>query len=593
MLLTHSFNIQLGSLYAWLPPILGLIFLIWRARKKLTINALRSNEWNLGWYDLTLIGIVILIFAARFWIIRTIEIPLWGDSYQHAMISQLMVDNNGLFSSWMPYTPYTSLTTHYGFSTSTALLSWFTGMSGTHATLWIGQIVNGFAILTLYPLGIKVSKGNRWAGVGALLAGGLISTYPAFYLNWGRYAQLAGQAVLPVALWLLWEVLDQERWSLRKEWAQILLASLALTGLTLNYYRMPFWYVTFVFVLLLFWGITTYKFQFRKWGNLLFRLAIIGIFGILFFLPWAGNLMESNLASAVEAGMATGEVTSGMLKNFEILKQIGTYIPRSASIIIGITVLWAIIQRNWMVLALPVWFVLLLGYRAGAIIKLPGANMLQVFAILISVYIPVSLILGWFFGEIMHFIEKPKSGGAIAAASILTILIGIWFGWQQRLILDRPYFELVSPTDQKAFSWIETHTPTDARFLVQGFQYHQTAAGSDAGWWLPLLAERENTIPPQYAQFNESPQPPDFTKRVVELYASLRENPISYPESINLLCDWGITHIYNGQGQGMVGGPPLYHPAEMREETSLFTQIYHQDRVSIFTLNQEACNSQP
>ena len=43
----------------------------------------------------------------------------------------------------------------------------------------------------------------------------------------------------------------------------------------------------------------------------------------------------------------------------------------------------------------------------------------------------------------------------------------------------------------------------------------------------------------------------------------------------------------------MVGGPPLYHPAEMREETDLFNQIYHQDRVSIFALKPEACSSQP
>ena len=142
-------------------------------------------------------------------------------------------------------------------------------------------------------------------------------------------------------------------------------------------------------------------------------------------------------------------------------------------------------------------------------------------------------------------------------------------------------------------NWIETHTPEDAYFLVQSFQYWYTAAGSDAGWWIPLLAKRANMLPPQYAQFNEISNPADFTQRVVDLIALIQEKSITEPTSISTLCDWGISHIYHGQGQGRVGGPPLFNTAELQTSPALFTQIYHQDRVSIFTLNPEACTRQP
>jgi hypothetical protein len=112
---------------------------------------------------------------------------------QHTVIAQLMVDNGGLFDSWEPYAPYRSLTVHFGFSSFAALLSWFTSMDSVRATLLMGQLISGLAVITLYPLAMRLTNGNRWAALGAVLVAGLLSPMPAYYVNWGRYAQLAGQ----------------------------------------------------------------------------------------------------------------------------------------------------------------------------------------------------------------------------------------------------------------------------------------------------------------------------------------------------------------------------------------------------------------
>jgi hypothetical protein len=62
--------------------------------------------------------IVGLIVLTRFWPIRTLDTPMWGDSYQHSLIAQLLVDNLGLFQSWEPYADLLSFTYHYGFTAS-------------------------------------------------------------------------------------------------------------------------------------------------------------------------------------------------------------------------------------------------------------------------------------------------------------------------------------------------------------------------------------------------------------------------------------------------------------------------------------------
>ncbi len=591
--LTNAVGLQLGSLYAWLPPILGIIFLVWHCRKNR--KKVKLSTIKFSWVDLSFIAIILIIFAARFWIIRSVPVPLWGDSQQHAMITQLILDNDGLFSSWQPYAPYYSLTTHFGFSAFSALLAWITGLNGTQATLWMGQILNGLAVLTLYPLAVKISRGNRWAGIGTLIVSGLIFTLPAFYVNWGRYAQLAGQVILPIALWLLWVSIDQDQWSLRAEWPRLLLAGMAVTGMTLSYYRMPFYFATFVPALLLFWGFPKWRFNAKIWGIALLRILLIGLICIALFVPWGMRLTGSNLVNAVEAGVSGSAPASRIMADLKTLKNATDILPETSLVLVGIVLIWAIIRKNWMAAALPLWFILLLGYRAGAIIQLPGANMLQVFAVMIALYIPLGLLIGWFFGEIMIFISKPNSKWILGITTLAIIAFSAWLGWQQRLILNQKQFALVTHPDIKAFSWIENQTPADAQFLIQGFEYWNTAAGSDAGWWIPLLAGRDNTIPPQYAQFNEVSQPPDYTQRVVALVTTLENYPINQPESISALCNWGITHIYHGQGQGKVGnsGPQLYTLNDLNASPDLFRQIYREDRVYVFEFNATICSQQP
>lgn len=590
---TDLVGLHLGPLYAWGPVVLGLVALAWRYRcwrPRQAWDSLRAWARSAAlWPDLTLISVLLLVFGVRLLVVRSLDAPMWGDSYQHTMIAQLLVDHGGLFDSWEPYVPYRGLTVHFGFPAAVALFSWATGMGCVQATLLVGQLINGLAILTLYPLAVRLADGSRWAGVGAVLAAGLISPMPAFYVNWGRYAQLTGQAILPVGLWLMWETLQNEG----KAWKMALLAGSTLAGMALAYYRMPFYYITFVLAWLAGWGLPRWGAGIRHWLRGLARLALIGGMALLFFLPWGLHVAGGRLAMALGAGAVRSSPLEQVLADYQVWRDIAFYVPRPLLIAAFVALAWSLAQRRWAVASVGLWVLGLASLVAGRLIRLPGANMMQNFAILIALYIPVGLLVGWLIQQVVGLAERWAGRTGQWVMGMAVVAIAVWAARGQVGIV-RPSYALVTRPDVRAMHWIREHVPSEARFLVEGFRIYggTSAVGADAGWWIPLLAGRRNTMPPQYALVNEIPAEPEYSRRVVDLVAHLETASPASPEGLRLLCDWDITHVYVGQGQGKVGAGAvqLFSPDDLAASPA-FSQVYHQDRVYIFALNHQACGA--
>jgi hypothetical protein len=613
--LANLIRLKSGGLTAWLTPLACLLLWGWarlRQRSKLT-QTTSDPESSVNsqisiWPDITLLIIVVLIIGVRFWSIRSLEGPMWGDSYQHTLIAQLILDHGGLFSSWEPYIPYHSLTTHFGFSAFSALFAWITHMDILSATLWVGQLLNILAVLTLYPLAVKITNGNRWAGVGAVLVAGLLSPTPAEYLNWGRYAQLAGQVILPVALWLLWNCLEgiqaedqhnHRAFSLSgslKAPYNLLLAGIALAGMTLSYYRMPFFYAAFVLILLIGWCVPKWKGESRSWRNALIRLSIIALIGILLFLPWGSRLLGSNLAATAGTNLATESAIEKITTELNHWQQVSRYLPTYLLLCAALSLVWSLFQKKWFIALIPLWPGLLVLYLLGNLINLPGALLMQSFVILISLYLPMSLMAGWAIGQISIILQKQMEPKALPIYSLVLVLFALWGVRSEHLRPNPAKYAMITRPDHHAMHWIRDNTPDNALFLVQGFRVYQdwTAVGSDAGWWIPILANRQNTMPPQYALLSEAPNPPDYSQKVVDLVGQLEEDPLPSQQSIAALCNWGITHIFSGQLQGLVGAgaTQLFNPEDL-SDSSAFQLIYHRDRVHLFSLNPDACQSSP
>jgi len=620
---TDLVGLHLGRWYAWLPPLMGLGLIVWRKRgrrigspkgfQKSDKAEQRQSKPLLakpGFYLVLMLG---LIFLVRMWAIRSLETPMWGDAYQHTMIAQLVLDNGGIFTNWLPYVPYGSFTVQHGFSVMAAILSWISGEGSVRSVLVVGQVMNVLAVLVIYPLAVKLARGNAWAGVGAVLIAGLLSPMPAFYVNWGRYAQLAGQAVLPVALWMLWESLetipskfasgDGEKESRQSPrlWSRWVLAGITLGGMMLSYYRMPYYYAAFALALLIAWGMPRWRLDLPSWLRAIGIMAgILGV-AIVVFLPWWTHMFGSNLAATVESGIIRGRPLERVLADYQVWRNFSIYIPWLILALAAAGLVWGLVRRNWQILVMPVWVLGLSSLVASSLIRLPGANLMENFAILIALYIPFGILGGYLFGEIALLVQAtiPSRETGESKPSVVVFLFGgsllmlaAWGVVSQANVAQPDTYALVTRPDKQAITWIREYLPEQVTFLVEGFRIYQgrTAVGADAGWWLSLLAGRQNSMPPQYALLQETPIQPDYSKAVVGLVALLEEHSPASPEGLMGLCEMGITHAYIGQGQGTVsyGNQQLYSPQELAESPA-YEQVYHLDRVYVFALMPEAC----
>ena len=569
-----------ATLNAWfarsLLIFMGLICLysLWKNKTRISTRyKLSSNSWQ----NIILFIVIGLVVLSRLWPLRYLNLPLWGDSYHHTMIVQLMMNNGGLFDNWQPYTFLSSFTYHFSFHTFCLFLSWLLNLSAAQAVLLGGQILNILAVLLLYPLAYYLSGKQVWAGIFAILAGGIISEMPAFYVNWGRYTQLTGQVVLPLTAIMTITLFKKPQWRIG------LLAVLSVGGLLLAHYRVI---LMFASLALIWVGVDTLQ-QKPFWTNFRQRF-LIGLLYLLCFtaiiLPWLIRLNQGKLLSV--GSQAAQSTLSFVLSWPALLDQLQESLHFVPPILIWLSViiLWFGLRKKFTaVLILFLWISALILTGKPYLLGLPGYGLVSNFAVQIALYIPFALTLGILFSAFLE--SLPIRWQQLSATLLFTILL-VGFGNQQRHILDLSIHLMATPVDEQAAEWIEQNTPVNAVIYVDGFKaYSDTVVvGNDGGWWLPLLTNRQTTMPPISYAFEQAPDPTDKVT-AFDLVDFGQNQSLSQDTSVDYLIEQGITHIYIGQQQGRVGnpGPSLFNP-EVLQSNPRYHPIYHQDRVWIFAL---------
>ena len=579
---SYFFRFNIGMWFAILPSFIGIIIILWRSHFKFHI---KINKPNFDFISFFLIAT--LISLTRYWQIRNLEAPMWGDSVQHTVMTQLILDHGGLFQSWLPYAPYKSLTVQFGFSLFSALYAWLLKINVLKAVLWMGQILNLIAILSLYPLALKISNGNHWAGLFTMILAGLSSPMPAYYVNWGRYAQLTGQAILPISILLTWFILESPPKKLSLFISQILISALVLAGMTLSYYRMPFFYASFIAAWGIFEFLTIYsRIEFLK-KKIPILLGII-FFSIFFISPWLQNLRGGALSISLESGIVNGSNWERIINDYKVWIEIEKYISIYLIIFTIISIIINIFKKNKNPLIIILWGMFLFSLPLLAFFHIPGLNFIQTFSVIISAYIPISLLSGWSIYPILELISNRWK----LLLQIIILILAIPLAIKNRSISNPNTYALMTKPDINAMNWINRNTSPDAFFLVEGFRiYNGTSiVGSDAGWWIPLMTHRQNNIPPQYALFNEKPITPYQNQAFINLIANLESHPVNTIDAKVILCDYPITHVYIGQRRGSVGdgAQALFQPLDLLS-TPWFHQVYHRDGVYIFRFKRQLC----
>lgn len=566
---THLPGWQWGRWYALAPALAGLVWLArhWRTSPP-RIRFSRSLIGNPQFL------IVPALLLSRLLPLRTLIAPLWGDGYQHTLITQLLLDNGGLFQSWQPYAPLATFTYHFGFHAGSAALAWATGMSAIEAALWHGQLLNVLAVCALYPLANKLAGGNQWAGLAAVAVAGLFSPMPAFYTNWGRYTQLAGQALLPVWMLAAWELFGDGKRNVRLA----ALSGLLLGGLALSHFRVLIFAVLFAAA---YWLVNVRREGLRA---ALGRTFAAGIGGAGLFLPWFWNVFGGQVMTIIGTQLATPP--SAVPEAAEVYNQfgdLGAYLPGWVWGLAGGALAWGLARRARGLAAVGAWCGLALLASNPGWLGLPGTGVLNNFTVLIAAYIPAGLLIGWLAGRIDLRIAIIRQGKLVMRlAGTAAAGLALWGAATQAGIVTPAGHALVTRPDVQAAQWMRANLPEEAVILVNAFPAGGgwTAAGSDAGWWLPLLAGRSVTLPP-FIYISETAEQADYRERVAALAVALAAG-VTRPDTLALLRAEGVTHVYIGQLQGRVNyaGPALDAAAMLASPD--FELLYHEDGAWVF-----------
>lgn len=540
---------------------LGIACLLWlsfRHRPRLAISE------NFG-PRLLLLFVLAAATLSRLYASREMAYGHLGDSLQHTVITQLLVDNQGLFSDWSPYAPIASFTYHYGFHMIAAMFHWLTGLPVARSVVLAGQLINVLTILIAYASAAllfqryaKRAVLAEWGGLIACLVPAFLNTQPAYYVNWGRYTQLAGQIILPLVGPLLlaaWQASRGETARSRNKWS--LLLGVLLAGLFVTHYRVALFAAAFTAA-----SIVIAFVQWRDGPTLktvLRFVAVAGVIALTLTAPWILTTASGKLPSLYSDLIQQAGLPSAGRTAFELPPMVPFYVKNWMAILAAFALLVGARNRFWPILYVSGWTIALLAFPTIYLLGLPGAGVIDWFSVYLALYIPLSFMLGYLgMWVVARAYEIGDGWGRIARHSLAALVVAasLWGMTFQPGILDESRGRMVSDIDVEAFDWIKQNTDKEASFLISGFPcFGGPLCGNDAGWWLSYVTGRSQSIPP-LPYTTETTRPVDFRVKLQAFYGGLRMLPtqngqpvvidLTTPEAVKLIRDKGFTHIFIG-----------------------------------------------
>jgi hypothetical protein len=182
---------------------------------------------RLEWVALAVFAMTVF---TRLWMVGGNGYPAWTDSLHHVLLTDLTASQGQLPVSMEPYLPIPLDRYHLGLYSLSGTVQWLTQVPSHTALLLTAQVLNGLCGLGVY-LVLDRRVGRLGAILGALVVG-LASHQPAYYVNWGRFTQIAGQTILLGAWVLAEEALSSWRTSSRWDWREVVWNTLCAAGLT-------------------------------------------------------------------------------------------------------------------------------------------------------------------------------------------------------------------------------------------------------------------------------------------------------------------------------------------------------------------------
>ncbi len=476
-----------------------------------------------------------------------------------------------------PYFPISLRQYHLGLYALTAVVQWLAQRPAHEALVLTAQTLSGLCGLGVY-LTLSRLVGFRPALVGAVTVG-LLSHLPAGYVNWGRFTQLASLTIMLAAWLMTWETLRLWTTTTSRPAVRLtsaLLASILNAGVFLLHFRVAGFQVPWL-ALAVVWFLPRARAEHRvpQLGQAVIAVSMATFVLVLPALASAApEYVGRSLATAAAPLTAERLASRQQFNNFPLTSWpylVGRpWLLAVALLAAGLRLR----RRDRLVTITVIWVLFLLAIGHANQLGLPLIGFTNLGAVLISLYLPISLVIGAGAAEPLVALKRVRlpTGRPLWAAGLAVCLLGI----RDRAADIEPYRHFITPADVAAMDWIREHTPNDALFAVNTvFWLPRAPHGTDGGYWIPYFTGRATTAGAMLHGQGE----PRYEERVVAMSRAVIRLAAG-EDALDELRSLGVTHVYIG-AKGNFAGPAL-DPRRLEVLPGVH-RLYEHEGVTILT----------
>jgi hypothetical protein len=526
--------------------------------------------------------------------------PMWGDPVQHSYVAQLIGHDKGVPATYGALVPSQVFDYHFGFQAMAASASWLSGANAADAVLAVGQVLDALICLALYRFARDL-VGSPVAGAVAAVLVAMVTTQPTYFVTWGRYPELAALVALPAAAAALRSALREtdgdgspigsfatahticdlktrtSRLTPRflrhvtrgvpDHLDRIVVAAVAASALVVVHPRVG----VFLGCLGLAFAAadSLERRRLRSTGLGFLRLAAVGLVSLAMLVPWTVRLWHAHYHQVI-ATFAWQPV------DFPL----GLAIAGNDRWVLELAIAGAVVclaRRPALFVLFGLWSGLVFVLANPATFHLPFNLFINNGSVAIALFVPASVLVGYLASSI-----ATTCGLDTWAKGVQWGLVGAIFllGCSQAPALTtvvNPCCLLIRPGDTSAIDWVRQNTPPDAKFVINGYQWmNDIWMGSDAGYWLPVLAQRRTSLPPLFYGV----APADEVREINATAASVSHDASDPAALANLAARIGARYVFIGTRGGALD------PGELKK-SDLFQVDYEGGGAWVFEVRAD------
>lgn len=556
--------------------LLALLITLWGVWKE-RVYFFRPDR--LEWIALLILGLTV---ASRLWFAHQYPFPAWSDSLHHVLLTKLTAESGRLPQTLEPYFPNVLNLYHLGLYALSGTVQILGQVEAHTALLWTVQVLNGLCGIGIY-LVLDRYAGRSGAVLGLAVAG-LFSAHPALWANWGRFTQLASVVLLPIAWAFFLELISRPGTVTAPKlapraflWLGAFAASTA-AAVFLYHFRVGIFYLLLLAATVL---ISLVKNHSREDVRRVVNATLFTGLGMLILsLPALWGAADAYLTTrATTGGSLDPAQREQLLQNFYVFPL--SSVPYLAApvwllVIGGIAGLWGLIARNVLTAINLLWTVMLLIVGNLYMLGIPALSFTNLGAVLIMIYIPLSIVIGAGFQEALRRLPQ-RYLAPVRIASVAVILAAGLLAFWARATAVEPNRHFVTEQDIKAMDWISQNVPADAVFAINTYRWLPGSIhGTDAGYWLPYFTQRQIVTASMLSDgLNRE------YRRQVQARAEAAEALETDLGALAALRDLGVEYIYIG-ATGDFSGPGLR--VDFLTQSDAARVLYSEDGVAVLRI---------